>query len=287
MSDLTELNKQFFDTIAGSYKESPRVTKLHEDLAKEVRAHLDWLGIDWVDPEKEEGSSKTVRVFDYACGPGHMSKIFLPFATSVVGADLSTGMVEQYNRVANEQGLEPMEMKAVQGDLLSTPPSTSLDGSEFHDFDLALCSLAFHHFNDFTLAASRLVERVKKGTGKVLVIEFVPGGAEDHGGHGAGHTGHGNHGHTHSNTHVLGEQEALDAALKASLLKDLDANDEMGAALRTCKHLGISPEQMKVAFEAAGCHGIKTEILGAGHTWVSQEKKIFRTVYMTVATRAA
>ncbi|KAI9670867.1 MAG: hypothetical protein M1817_003752 [Caeruleum heppii] len=82
-------------------------------------------------------------------------------------------------------------MSATVGDLLSPTPSPSIAGPEFYDFDLAAVGLGFHHFEDPDLAARRLVQRLKPGTGVLLITDFLPyapTGASTHAHH---HEGHG------------------------------------------------------------------------------------------------
>lgn len=97
------------------------------------------------------------------------------------------------------QNLPEDKFKAHHGNLLSTPPSASLDGALFHGFDAAGVGMGFHHFEDTTLAATRLVERLHPG-GALFVLDFLPHEAEPH------------HSHTHG-VHHLGFDEANTRAL--------------------------------------------------------------------------
>ena len=135
------------------------------------------MGVNWL-PESSSTSGSTparkVRVLDYACGPGTVSTALLSYATSFTGIDLSTGMVDAYNANASRLNLpSTKKMSAIQGDLLSSPPSPSITGPEFYNFDLAAVGMGFHHFSDPLLAAKRLVERLKPGTGVLLITDFL------------------------------------------------------------------------------------------------------------------
>lgn len=84
-------------------------------------------------------------------------------------------MVQQYNtRIAN-QGLSAYEMRAVCGNLIdaSAPSPPEFAGAEFHDFDVAVVGLGFHHFDDPALATRRLAARLKKG-GVLFIVDFLP-----------------------------------------------------------------------------------------------------------------
>lgn len=67
--------------------------------------------------------------------------------------------------------------RAYLGNLLSDPPSPSLDGPLFHGFDVAGVGMGFHHFEDTTLAATRLAERLAPG-GSLFVLDFLPHGSD-------------------------------------------------------------------------------------------------------------
>lgn len=42
-------------------------------LESEIKIRRDWLGVNWVD--ENSGSDRTVKVLDYACGPGTVSRV--------------------------------------------------------------------------------------------------------------------------------------------------------------------------------------------------------------------
>lgn len=85
-------------------------------------------------------------------------------------------MVREYNARAVNQGLLPSEMFAYAGDLLdpSGQPSETICGPDLFNFDLAVVGLGLHHFDDPQLAVNRLLERLKDGTGVLLIVDFLP-----------------------------------------------------------------------------------------------------------------
>ena len=185
--------------------------------------------------------------------------------------DISSSMVDVYNQRASDQGLTLSEMKAVQGDLLATPQSKEIDKPELWNFDLAAVGLAFHHFEDEVLAAERLVERVKKGTGKVLIIDFLPhehihGHSHDHGHHSQ---------HEHDRSHDAREDQKM-----FEIPKELADN-----SAHTVKHMGFSEARMKEIFEGAGCVDVKVDILGTGVSVGLDGSRLDRTVFLCLATR--
>lgn len=93
-----------------------------------------------------------------------------------MGIDLSEKMVDEYNKAASSS--PDLHATAIVGDLCAaSPPPQNLQGPEYHDFDLAVIGLGFHHFEDPALAVQRLGERLKPG-GVLVIIDFVPFGHE-------------------------------------------------------------------------------------------------------------
>ena len=141
-------------------------------------SNLSWFDIPFLDPPTPD-TAHQFRVLDYACGPGLLTSIFRPYASEILGADLSEKMVERYNATysppASSQGVPPpgATCHAVVGDLLAQPkPSDSLSGQEYFGFDMVAVGAAMHHFSDVELATARLVERLKPG-GMLVVVDFV------------------------------------------------------------------------------------------------------------------
>lgn len=124
------------------------------------------------DNDKSSSSAKptTMRLLDYACGTGAMSRILAPYTTQCIGIDLSAQMVAAYNQRARNQGLGEEEMVAYQGNFL-----TDNKEEEEQGFDAACVGLGFHHFEDPGLAARRIVQRLKAG-GVFFVVDFMPHG---------------------------------------------------------------------------------------------------------------
>ncbi|KAI1212802.1 S-adenosyl-L-methionine-dependent methyltransferase [Annulohypoxylon truncatum] len=223
-SSMAEVNRLHFNEEASTY--DTKHSKLNERLTKEIQSRLDWIGVDWSiaddqddddsdddgddsNEDEDEGSKnpvkeskntqgkKEVRLLDYACGTGMMSRALAPYTTQCVGIDVSENMVVAYNCRAENQGLSRDEMYAVVGDLIALDgpqPSDVLADSRLFGFDVATVGGGLHHFADPELAADRLVERLRPG-GVLLVWDFLPHGPM------SGHVG--NHGVMH---HGLSEE---------------------------------------------------------------------------------
>ncbi|KAI1141025.1 S-adenosyl-L-methionine-dependent methyltransferase [Hypoxylon sp. FL0543] len=181
--------------------------KLNERLTKEIQARLDWIGVNWAstdtDSDESDDESKPaevpkpfqrrreVRLLDYACGTGMMSKALAPYTTQCVGIDISENMVAAYNAQAENQGLSHDEMHAVVGDLAAADgpqPADLLADPRFFGFDVATVGGGLHHFADPELAAARLSQRLRPG-GVLLVWDFLPHGPIHGHQHGVMHHG--------------------------------------------------------------------------------------------------
>ncbi|KAI9887453.1 MAG: hypothetical protein M1823_000711 [Watsoniomyces obsoletus] len=188
MDTLAERNRHHFDEQAANYDQDPSHKVLAARLALEISKRREWIAAGLLlNPDSDEDESdedkstntrtRSIKVLDYGCGTGQLSRAFAPFATKIRGIDISAKMVERYNESANHQGLYPDEMSAVVGDLFDpTGPPPCIPGPEYFEFDLAVVGLGLHHFEDPQLAIKRLVERVKLGTGVLLIIDFSPHG---------------------------------------------------------------------------------------------------------------
>ncbi|KAI6360819.1 hypothetical protein MCOR25_006621 [Pyricularia grisea] len=244
MSENTAANKKHWDVMAATYETDPRWEKLMAQLIAEVKDRRDFIGVDWV---KDGESGRTVRMIDYACGPGTISRALYPYVTQCRGIDLSTNMVTQYKARARIEGLTPEQMDAFEGNILEDD-GAALSDPTLRDADLACVGMAMHHMDDPARVALKLVERLRPG-GVLFAIDLVrheaPGAEHKHddhhhhhhhhGGHGHGHGhSHGNHGHGH-------EKQKVGAGM-----------GEVFDAMPTIAHNGFSPEQVKDMFEKAG-----------------------------------
>ncbi|ORY12293.1 S-adenosyl-L-methionine-dependent methyltransferase [Clohesyomyces aquaticus] len=205
---LSEANQKYFDAISDSYDSKPWFAKVNQQVTDFLRSRLDWVGIPLASPESTD---QTVRLLDYACGPGLMSKVYGPYVTVTRGIDVSSKMVSTYNDRARAAGFPEEKIVAVQGDIFvkDGPTSPELAKPEFYNFDLAIVGFGFHHFEDVVHASRCLKERLRPG-GVLLISDFLEGGdlmAHEDGNPIAGsegdHVGHIHHGH-HEENHVEG-----------------------------------------------------------------------------------
>ncbi|KAK1518880.1 methyltransferase domain-containing protein [Colletotrichum costaricense] len=193
-NDTASANKAYFNKLAAEYDTKYEKTILQ--LEKEIRKRKDFIGADWViddddddDSESESAAQlmaangRSVRLLDYACGTGLISRALAQLTTHCVGIDISENMVAAYNARAENQGLTTDEMHAYQGNLTDpsdpAPAAFASDDGRFRDFDVAGVGLGFHHFEDPELSARRLVERLRPG-GVFIILDFLPHEKVDH-----------------------------------------------------------------------------------------------------------
>ncbi|KAL8278491.1 hypothetical protein RQP46_009181 [Phenoliferia psychrophenolica] len=148
--------------------------KSHHNEAGHSHGHASsalnqWLGkriaeaiMDAVDFDED-----TTTVLDFACGAGLVAQNLAPFASRIVGVDLSERMVEQFNLAVANQGIDPSEMMAVQKDVL-LDEDAELDGELF---DVVVCAQAYHHIPDIDATTLALSRRVKPG-GHLVVVDL-------------------------------------------------------------------------------------------------------------------
>ncbi|KAI4626733.1 hypothetical protein J4E83_003885 [Alternaria metachromatica] len=129
-----EANRRYFDAISDSYDSKPWFKVVNDRVATTLRSDLSWVGIPFTD-----STTQPVRLLDYACGTGLMTRVFGPYVTSTQGIDISPNMVSTYNTRARDAGISEDVVNAVVGHLFdkSDPNPEALSGERFWDFDIA------------------------------------------------------------------------------------------------------------------------------------------------------
>jgi len=178
MSDSLNANREHFNKIAAEYDK--RYEKGVGQLEDEIKASADeFIGL------KQGG-----RVLDYACGTGLLSRAFASRASQCIGIDLAESMVEAYNAKAKSEGTFPDKKEAYLGNITlpDDPSPEAFSDPKFYNFDLAGVGAGFHHFDDTTLSAKRLSERLKTG-GVLFILDFLPHAPEATRSYGVTHNG--------------------------------------------------------------------------------------------------
>lgn len=167
---ILETNKAYFDSVAEVYGTKPHAIELARRLASLfLKAY----------PFDEDSTA----ILDFACGTGLISQHLTPHAKSIVGVDISPGMVRRYNQRVEQQGLEPEDMRAVcvgvEADLKDEGNSEG-DLTDFEDqFDVVVCAASYHHFPSIEDTTRQLASVLKAG-GTLMVADLLKAeGAED------------------------------------------------------------------------------------------------------------
>ncbi|KAH9939571.1 S-adenosyl-L-methionine-dependent methyltransferase [Amylocystis lapponica] len=151
--DYSGANRDYFDENAAKLDR-------HSELARMAAA---WVRKTYPDLFNED---ETV-LLDFACGTGLLSRELCPHVKAIVGVDVSSASIAQYNVRASNQGLLPEEMHAVCAELRGT--AGELDGRRF---DLVVCAASYHHLENVAETTRTLAFFLKPG-GSLLVIDIL------------------------------------------------------------------------------------------------------------------
>ncbi|BDI33104.1 putative methyltransferase YcgJ [Capsulimonas corticalis] len=119
---------------------------------------LDWLLAN-------SGHRPTDRVLDVATGTGFTALAFAPHVAEVVGGDVSTGMLEQARKQAEERGVTNATFQEAPAEALPYPDAA---------FDIVVSRIAPHHFLNIQKFASEAARVLKSGGRLALVDTSVP-----------------------------------------------------------------------------------------------------------------
>ncbi|RDW65659.1 class I SAM-dependent methyltransferase [Aspergillus mulundensis] len=176
MSDFTETNRKHFDKVASNHQND--FGELIAAIITELQSRREWISPKLAgEPKHEDGIKEAdeVRLLDYACGSGTVSKALAPYTTRSIGLDLSANMVNEYNKTAREMGYGAERMQAHRWDLLSdsTASSAPSDFLAQESYDIVATAMALHHVADPAKLLSRLSELLNPG-GVCVVVDMVP-----------------------------------------------------------------------------------------------------------------
>lgn len=140
--EVIENNRKYFDKIANEYDEKI----LKTDLAKIIPEFL----------ESQKSDFKG-RLLDFACGTGIMIENIVKYFDEVVGADINENLLSIFS--SRYKG------KAYKIDILQE--STDILGV----FDVIVCTLAYHHLDDYEAITAKLAQLLVPG-GKLFIVDL-------------------------------------------------------------------------------------------------------------------
>jgi ubiquinone/menaquinone biosynthesis C-methylase UbiE len=142
---MTKSAPEHFNDVASQYAasevhaNSPSIRRLHELIAPK----------------------KLAAICDVACGPGHLALSFAGKVQRIVGVDAAPNMLRQFERLAQERGVN---IESVQAFAENIPLASN-------SFDAVVSRLAPHHFLDPAKAVREMTRLAKRG-GSVAVIDL-------------------------------------------------------------------------------------------------------------------
>ncbi|KAK2464119.1 hypothetical protein APHAL10511_003867 [Amanita phalloides] len=152
-SDIAEANRQHFDNFASQVHQLPGIVELTQNCVREILKAY---------PFKE---GETVAM-DFACGTGLIARELVPHVKSILGVDISQGMLDEFERLTRDNNVLPEKMHAVRCDLEGK--EGELDGTKF---DVIFCASSYHHFESIDKVTSILAYFLKPG-GTLIVLDF-------------------------------------------------------------------------------------------------------------------
>ncbi|WP_198304524.1 class I SAM-dependent DNA methyltransferase [Arcobacter vandammei] len=104
--------------------------------------------------KKNVDLSKVKNILDYGCGTGLVAFCLVNSNNEVLGLDSSSGMVEEFNKKANDKNLS--NIKAYKHDILNQDlPQDS--------FDFIVLSMSLHHIENLDVFFKKSYEALRSG----------------------------------------------------------------------------------------------------------------------------
>jgi len=152
--DIAQANRHFFDKTAKDFDNIPYAISRGERCAEAIR--------------KEYAFDKNVtNVMEYACGTGLVSGNLAPYVKSILGVDISQGVVDLFNKRFADKNVDQNRFRAIRAELKGD--DGELDNEKFH---VIMCTSAYHHFEDVS-QVTRLLARFLEPSGALIVIDIM------------------------------------------------------------------------------------------------------------------
>lgn len=150
--DFAQSNRHYFDETAKDFDSIPHAISRGERCAEAIR--------------KEYAFDKDITtVMEYACGTGLVSGNLAPYVKSILGVDISQGVVDLFNKRFADKDADQERFRAIRAELKGE--DGELDNEKFH---VIICTAAYHHFEDVS-QVTRLLAHFLKPSGALIVID--------------------------------------------------------------------------------------------------------------------
>ncbi|KAH9843657.1 S-adenosyl-L-methionine-dependent methyltransferase [Rhodofomes roseus] len=156
--DYAAANKQYFDENIDMF-ERPDIVDATQRIAAAMRERY-----------ASAFNAESTTVLDYACGAGtavSSATWSSSCVKSIFGVDISQGVVDQYNLLASKHELSD-KLKASCVEL----KADGRIGNSTKQFDIVLCTMAYHHFGNPEDVTKILASFVKPGA-SLLVVDIL------------------------------------------------------------------------------------------------------------------
>jgi len=150
--DIAQANRDHFDKTAKDFDAIPFAISRGERAAEAIR--------------KEYPFDKDVTtMMEYACGTGLVSGNLAPYVKSILGVDISQGVVDLFNKRFADKDADQERFRAIRIELKGE--EGELDNEKF---DVIICTSAYHHFEDVN-QVTRILAHFLKPSGALIVID--------------------------------------------------------------------------------------------------------------------
>lgn len=111
-----------------------------------------------------------MKLLDFACGTGIISQLYLPYIGpqgEVVGMDINDDFLNKFNQRAQNYD----NMKCYNYDILDPELTQELNDKFANQFDAIVCTLSYHHIDNYEKVTKRLVDFLKP-QGWLVIVDF-------------------------------------------------------------------------------------------------------------------
>ena len=146
---MTSENVKRFDAAAADWEEKPQRVALARKVAEAIKQAVPL--------------ASTMRVLEYGCGTGLISRALGPDVATILAVDTSPRMLEVLRKKAWEEGIG--NIKTLAHDLSQKPLPDN-------DFDVVLSSMTLHHIPDVEALLDQFFAALKPG-GSLAVADLA------------------------------------------------------------------------------------------------------------------
>lgn len=117
-----------------------------------------------------------MKLLDFACGTGIISQLYLPYIGDgeLVGMDINPDFLNKFEERAQNHD----NMTSYNYDILDPDLTNEIDEKFANQFDAIVCTLSYHHIDNYENVTKRLVDFLKP-QGWLIIVDFYNEDVED------------------------------------------------------------------------------------------------------------